>query len=63
VPFTAVVYADLHYLETGGPPAPETRAEIEGLGGDPPDPPTPKAARPRRSPQPRSRGGVAAAGD
>jgi predicted PurR-regulated permease PerM len=51
VPFTAVVYAVLHYLVTGGPEPPETRPEIAGLGGDPPDRP---AGRVKQTPAKKS---------
>jgi predicted PurR-regulated permease PerM len=51
VPFVAVVYAVLHFLATGRSEPPETRPEIDGLGGDPPpgnsDTGTPETAVPQ----------------
>jgi predicted PurR-regulated permease PerM len=61
VPFVAVVYAVLYYLATGRPEPPETRPEIDGLGGDPPpeptEPPTPDEATelPEKKPAPPKR--------
>ncbi len=56
VPFTAVVYAVVHYLVTGGSHPPQPRAEFEGLGGDPPDGEPAKAtSRPKPAPKPKPR--------